>query len=401
MKEFILKNGIKILYEYRVSNISSFCIGFNAGALEEEGFNAGIAHVVEHMVFKGTKNRSEKEINNRCDELFGFHNAMTNYPYAIYYGTMHSINFKEGLEIYGDIVMNPSFKEEGFNEEIMVIKEELTDWKEDVNQHCEDMLLKNSFSKRRIKELIIGNEESINKINIEEVKRFYSLFYCPQNCVISVVSSLNEQLILKIVDSIMGSWDKRFIKRNDTYYENNVAGIFVNDIEGLQGGKIQYCFPIHTLSEEEVIELKLLNLLLGDGVSSILYDSIRTQKGLAYEINSEVKAERGIKLFKINLSTSKDKVKEAINIIDDCLVSFMNNQSYRENINLEKLINRCVLKNELSIEKSIELCKKLTTEQLMFNSSSPSSNQCKIEDIEKLYKVANKILKNPSIQILK
>ena len=104
-----LDNGLEFIYEYREGSLTSFCIGFNGGALEEEGYNLGTAHAVEHMLYKGTYKKSEEEINNLCDELFGFNNAMTNYPYTIYYGTLSSEDFGKGFELLSDIVMNPIF----------------------------------------------------------------------------------------------------------------------------------------------------------------------------------------------------------------------------------------------------------------------------------------------------
>jgi predicted Zn-dependent peptidase len=117
--------------------------------LEEEGFNLGTAHAVEHMVFKGTARRSERQINDEMDSYFGFNNAMTNYPYAIYYGTVSSEDFDKGFELFSDILMNPLFPFEGFDEEIRVILEELRDWKEDPTQRCEDILFSNCFSLRK------------------------------------------------------------------------------------------------------------------------------------------------------------------------------------------------------------------------------------------------------------
>ena len=161
-KIHILNNGIKLIYEFRTADITSFCIGFNAGALEEiDGFKLGIAHAVEHMVSKGTKTRNEKEINSLCDKIFGFENAMTNFPYVVYYGTSLSEDFKKGLELYSDIILNPVFPEVGFKEEMNIILEELKEWSDDIYQHCEDSLLYNAFSKKRIKNLIIGTEQRV------------------------------------------------------------------------------------------------------------------------------------------------------------------------------------------------------------------------------------------------
>ena len=75
MQKYVLENGIKLYYVKKEGRRSSFCIGFNAGALVEDNDKLGIAHAVEHMVFKGTKTRSENEINTMCDELFGFNKS--------------------------------------------------------------------------------------------------------------------------------------------------------------------------------------------------------------------------------------------------------------------------------------------------------------------------------------
>ena len=91
MKQGFLKNNLKVIYEHREGELSSICISFNAGAgAEKKDDKMGTAHAVEHMVYKGTKKRSEAEINEELSSVFGFQNAMTNYPYAIYYVTLLS-----------------------------------------------------------------------------------------------------------------------------------------------------------------------------------------------------------------------------------------------------------------------------------------------------------------------
>ena len=121
VEKVILKSGVKVLYEKVPGNITSFTIGLEAGANSEAYNNLGIAHAVEHMVFKGTHSKSEKEINDLCNEYLGFHNAMTNYPYVVYYGSSLKEDFKSAFKVYFDIVFNPAFREEGFKEEIAVI----------------------------------------------------------------------------------------------------------------------------------------------------------------------------------------------------------------------------------------------------------------------------------------
>ncbi len=403
MKQYKLKNGIDIQYIKREGNISSFCIGFNAGALVEKENEYGLAHVVEHMVFKGTKNRTEEEINKLCDETFGFHNAMTNYPYVIYYGTTLSCDFKKGFEIYSDIILNPVFKEEGFKEEIDVILEELKEWKDEPYQECEDELFYNSFQKRRIKELIIGTEKSIRTITLEDVKNFYKKHYAPKNCVISVISSLEFEEVLEKINEHFRVFNNRYDYIDENKYERNNRGIYYKNRKDLNGAKIQYCFPIDMLNEEEIKLLKIFNFKFGEGISSILYDEVRTKNGLAYDISSSIKNENGIKIFIIKLGTSVKNINKTIDIINNKIQEIKESKGIYNEKNIKKIIKSLNLKKELSLERSIELAKQLTTHKIMYNSTDNIFDEFSNIEINenKILSVVNKVLKNPSIQILK
>ena len=134
MQEYILKNGLKLVYKSTDSMLSSISIALDAGAIRDTEGKFGIAHVTEHMIYKGTSNRSEVEINKEFSEIFGFQNAMTNYPYVIYYGTLLSEDLAKGIELYADLLINTTLGNDGFKEEMDVIKEELKEWDEEVEQ---------------------------------------------------------------------------------------------------------------------------------------------------------------------------------------------------------------------------------------------------------------------------
>jgi len=401
--KYNFENGLTFIYEHRPGNLTSFCIGFNAGALVEDNNSLGLAHAVEHMIFKGTKNRNEFEINKLCDETFGFHNAMTNFPYAIYYGTTLSNDFEKGIDIYGDIILNPTFPEEGFKEEMNIILEELKEWKDDIYQHCEDELLFNAFEERRIKNLIIGTEESVSSITLNHIKDFYNEFYAPKNCVITVVSSLSYEEVVTVISKYFGNWKRDFSYENVTRYENNNALKYTEVKSDIQGAKIQYCFPIHSLSNTEIKALNLFNLSFGEGTSSILYDEIRTKNGFAYEIFSSVKNEYGIKLFNIVLGTSKENIDKAISLINSKIEEVQNNTGFFTREKINSLAKSYRLKRELRNERSIELTKMITTYEIMYGDYNLMKEELvDLENIteEDILKVINKVLVNPSIQII-
>ena len=407
MKDIKLNNGTKLIYKKIEGHITSFCIGFDGGAIRENGFPYGTAHVVEHMVFKETKNRKEQEINLLCDEIFGFQNAMTNYPYVIYYGTTLSEEFHRGIEVFLDIVLNATFPKKGFREEMDIIKQELKDWKDDKDQYCEDELFYNAFEKRRIKELIIGNENSLNSVTLEDVKSFYNKFYKLNNMTISVVSSLGFGEMEEVVERyLIKKEEKTNIEKihKEYLYELNNSGTFVKMKQGIEASKIQYAYPIHMLDDMEIKALNIFNFYFGEGTSGILYNTIRTENSLAYDISSFIKNEKGIKLFCIQLSVHKDNVNKAIRIINKALEEIKNNKSYFTDEKIKKAIKGIRLKQELRCERSIQLAKDLTINQIMWSSYKSLYEEVEnLENIksEEINKVINKVLNFPSIQIVK
>ncbi|MDT8716695.1 insulinase family protein [Clostridium sp. 19966] len=393
-----LDNGIKFIYMHRDTELSSFCIGYNAGALEEKDYELGTAHAVEHMLFKGTKKRDEQQINEEFDRLFAFNNAMTNYPYVIYYGTLRSRDFAAGFELYSDILLNADFKAKGFEEEMDVIRQELVDWEEDYNQVCEDELFYNSYKMRRIKEKIIGTKESIDKISLSSMEEYYNRYYCPGNCVVSVVSSLEFNECYNVVNKIFGSWGRPFKGIYPLQEEKNIPGIYSKG-KGIQGAKIKYIFDIHNLNPKELCALHIFNMIFGEGVSSMLYDEVRTKKGMAYEVGSRIKNERGIKLFSIDVSTSKENLNQCLKSIDECIEKAKN--MFFEDNRIADTKNRLLLKNLLTEERSVELCKKVTTYELMYGDFNVFKEEFNYnvtgEDIKN---VINTVLQKPSIQLI-
>lgn len=420
----VLKNGLKVIYKYVPGNITSFCIGVDAGAIKEQAFPLGTAHAVEHMVFKGTINKTELEINKLCDELFGFQNAMTNYPYVVYYGSLLNEDFEKGLGLFSDIVLRPTFPENGFKEEMDIIKQELNEWSEDLYQFCEDELLHNAFQHRRIKDLIIGTHESISKITLNTLKDFYNKYYLPSNMVVTVVTGLLEKEAISVVEKCFDVFEiegnvenlknikscgleDKYLNRsdigNDYLYENNNAGMFIKFREGVNGSKIQYAYPIHNLSLKELGCLKVFNNYFGEGTSSILYDTIRTQNGLAYEIESSIKEEKGIRLFKISMGTSEENIEKALRLIDSSIEKIKGDTEIFNDQLIKKLIKNIELKRALRSEKSVQLAKDLACSEIMYESNDIIYKMPEIlSEItsEEISRVINKVLNFPTIQII-
>lgn len=409
VEKITLSNGSKLLYERLPGGITSFTIALEAGANVEEENQRGLAHVVEHMVFKGTNSYSESEINNLCNELFGFHNAMTNYPYVVYYGSSLVEDFLKAFKLYYDIVFNPSLKEEGFKEEIAVIIEELKEWKDDVVQHCEDMLFWNSFSSRRLKELIIGNEEAIKNFTLKDVKKFHKQFYRPQNAVISVATSMDLKEVINLIESSINLNNPEENNNTDpgmkegALYEEPKEGIFIEENPSVNGCKVQYIFPIDSLTERECTLLYLFNEYFASGTSSVLYEEIRTKRGLVYDVQGKIKGEKGIKLYTITLSTAKENLETVRRVIKECINKVKEEKNIFNNSFIEKYLKNQKTKRMLSLEKSIVLSMHLAVYELMYGKGELLLNQFdKILDFkeEEMVNLIKKVFANETIGII-
>lgn len=448
MEKLKLSNGITLIYERVPGDITSFTIGFEAGANVEEKEYLGIAHATEHMVFKGTKTRNEKEINDLCNEYLGFHNAMTNFPYVVYYGSCLKEDFKPGFNVYFDIVFNPVFKEEGFKEEMSVILEELKEWRDDVVQHCEDMLFLNAFEERRIKNLIIGKEETIKALTLEDIKEFHRIHYTPENCVISVVTSLSKDEVIKIIENEISKiqwclkneiskastksknerlnashesknekskalWEIENIiqtssnenrKNSLPLYENLKVGIYEEENLTINGCKVQYIFPIHELSEQEIAVMHMFNEYFASGTSSILYDEIRTKRGLVYDIQGKVKSEKGIKLYTITLSTSKENLKTVHEIIMKKIDEVKASQGIFTKEFFKKFSKSQKRKRMLALEKSIVMSMHLAVYEIMHSGAELLLNEfSSFEEVDEtdVKSIITKVFQQEAVGVIK
>ena len=434
MEEYILENGLKLIYKQSDSKLTSICISVDAGAIREEE-KLGVAHATEHLVYKGTKNRSEKKINEDLSRIFGFQNAMTNYPYVIYYGTTLEEEFKEAIELFSDIIINPTFEEKGFFEEMDVIKEELKEWDEELDQYTEDKLFFNSFKNRRIKYPIIGRMKDLESIKLEDILKFYNKNYKPEKTNITIVTSLEFEDIKKIVAFYFENWKlenrNKSIENKGLVKELNIEGKleaclekqykksseealqkqlgesldnkkFVDYKEGINTVSVQMIFDLKDLSSEEINSFSIFNEYFGEGVNSVLYNKLRTENSLIYDVITTISRENGIKLYKINYNTSCENLDKSLEIV----LNALNNIDDFRKLNKEditNLIKRIKMKRLLKEEKSIYLAKELSTYETMFGSYKEYLEEENLENysIDFILNIAKKVFRNKSIEIVR
>ncbi|MDD6794772.1 MAG: pitrilysin family protein [Clostridiaceae bacterium] len=395
MERCILDNGIKLIYSKRNSELTSITIGLDAGAVQD-GKHLGIAHATEHMVYKGTAKRTEADINKDFSKLFGFSNAMTNYPYVIYYGSLLFEDFEKGIELFSDVLMNAAFPKEGFKEEMDVIIQELNEWDEELDQYCEDKLFFNGFNTSRLKYPIIGRVDSLNNLTLENIREFYKKYYSPKNTSIAVVSSLEFAEVKAIVSKYFGKWEGNDVTSSQVDKGEMIPKVFRDKREGNSNCRVQIVYPIKDLNKKEMQAFKIFNEYFGEGINSKLFDELRTKNGLVYDVLTKIAYEKHIGLYKIMFSTSKEKVDKALELINAAIynIEMFSDEKideYLKSIRLKKLFRE---------EQSIILSKELATFSVMFDDVNLYTDTIEKMDSKFIYDTAKKVLKNPSIEII-
>ena len=402
MEEYIFDNGLKFIYKKSNSELSSICISLDAGAARD-GEMLGVAHVTEHMVYKGTETRSEKEINTELSSIFGFQNAMTNYPYVVFYGTLLSDDLKKGLDLFSDILLAPVFTEEGFKEEMEVIKQELKEWDEDLEQYTEDKLYYNCMENRRIKYPIIGTEESLNSMTIDDAIDFFNNYYCANNATITIISDLEFEEVRDMVEEYFIDWRSEKLPEMEKAITIPKRGVFIDNKEEINSAKVQIIFPIDELNQWEIKALRIFNQYFGEGVNSVLFDTLRTKNALVYDVLTRVANEEHIKVYKITYSTAHENVEKSIEIVKELIKNINGYRSILQKNDIEDLIKSFRLKRLFANEQSVRLAMGISTYDTMFGDGmlyiDETENLDKIP-VDYIIDTANKVLKNMTVQVI-
>lgn len=397
--EHVLKNNVKLIYTKNNSKLTSICIGLEAGAMSEKN-KLGVAHATEHILYKGTKSKTEKQINKELQSVFGFNNAMTNYPYAIYYGTLLQEDFERGVSLLSDILINPKLCIDGFKEEMDVIKQELSEWDQDLEQFAEDKLFYNAFGDR-LKYPIIGTKESLESITIDDIKDFYNENYYPQNTAISVVSGLEPDYVINIIDKYFSSWSGKKQKKLEDKNKVFSEGYYIDKKADINTSKIIMAFSINEMTSEELYSFRLFNEFFGEGVDSVLFDILRTKTGLVYDVRTEIAIEKNIELYKIIFAASAEKADIAIKYVKDEIDQIERYLEVLNNNKIELLKKSLRIKHYIRKEKTISIAKDITTFNVMFGNTQYyddiEKNNYKING-ELILKTAKKVLKSSVIE---
>ena len=382
-KKHVLENGLTIIGE-EIPYVKSISLGvwINVGSRIENEEISGVSHFIEHMLFKGTENRTSKQIASEIDNLGGQINAFTSKECTCYYVKLLDSHIDIGIDILSDMILNSKFNEEDINKERSVIIEELKMYEDSPEDLAYDLLTENIYAGDSLGMNIIGTEESLNKLGKNEILNYFEKYYVPNNAVIAISGNFEFSEIVKKIEEKFKNWENKDINIELKKAEFKSCFLTKNkDIEQVNLAMSLEAVPLE--NEEEVYALAVINTVFGGSISSRLFQKIREEKGLVYSIYSSQSLYRKCGELGIFASMSNEHLEEVYNsIIEE--ISFM-----KENYLTDKEISE----SKEQLKGSYILGLESTSSRMMSIGRSMTLNN-KLESSDDILKAIDNVDKN-------
>ncbi|CEQ12202.1 M16 family peptidase [[Clostridium] sordellii] len=362
-----LDNGLTIVGE-EIPYLKSITLGVwvNAGSRIESEKLSGISHFIEHMLFKGTKNRTSKEIASTIDNLGGQINAFTSKECTCYYVKLLDEHIDIGLDILSDMFLNPLFEKEDIEKERQVILEELKMYEDSPEDLVYDLLMEGVYKTDALGGNIIGTKESLDNMNREIISDYFKKYYVASNSVISISGNFKFEEIVKLIEEKFKNLNKGDVNIEITTPEFHPCFIAKNkDTEQVNLAISLKAIPLE--DREDAYALSIINNIFGGSISSRLFQNIRENKGLVYSIYSAPSLYRKSGELGIYASMSNENLKKVYNLVLEEIDNIRENHLTEEEIreSKEQLKGSYILGLEstssrmMSIGKSMLLTKKV------------------------------------------
>ncbi|MDK2585042.1 pitrilysin family protein [Romboutsia sedimentorum] len=314
-KTHVLDNGLTIIGE-EIQHVKSISLGvwINAGSSIENKKVSGVSHFIEHMLFKGTKNRTSKDIANQIDNLGGQINAFTSKECTCYYVKLLDSHIDIGLDILSDMILNPLFDKNDIDKERLVILEELKMYEDSPEDLAYDLLTENVYAGDGLGMNIIGTTKSLYDINQEEILNYFKDYYLPNNSVISISGNFNFEEMVNKIEEKFKLWEKKEVEIEIKKAE--FKNCFVTKNKDTE--QVNLAMSLETISSEnieEVYALAIVNTVFGGSISSRLFQRIREEESLVYSIYSSQSLYKKCGELGIFASMSNENLEDVYNLI--------------------------------------------------------------------------------------
>lgn len=309
-----LNNGIRIVME-EMPTYRSVSIGVwvRVGSMYENRANNGMAHVIEHMLFKGTSRRTAADIANEMTAIGGNMDAFTCKDCTCYYAKTLDIYAEQALDILGDMLCNSLFDEKELKKELGVILEEIDMYEDSPEDLVHEHLQMAVWENHPLGYLISGEKAIVSGFTREKIQKFFNQFYVGENIVISVAGHFDEEEMVNWISRYFDSIPQG--QRSDSGIAPAFRPVIWKKEKDIEQNHISLAFDCCTLLSDERYVLTVANNLLGGNMNSRLFMKIRDELGLTYAIYSYGSSYEQAGLFQIYAAMQPSQTEQVMEAV--------------------------------------------------------------------------------------
>ena len=286
------------------------------GSRSEAEGKGGLAHLLEHMVFKGARGRDARAIAEAIEDVGGSLNAWTARDQTVFHARTLPADVGLGLELIADLVRAPRLDPDELEREKLVILSELGECRDAPDDLIHDHLFEAALGTQPLARPVLGREESITALTRDDCLNWLAEEYRPSRLVISAAGAVDPDAVLILAERLFGDLDP--VDPPAIATAQFVGGIR-SDRKAAEQTHLAFALPGLPSSHDSAPALSLFSQAVGGGMSSRLFQELREERGLAYSIYSWTQAFADTGLFAVNLSTDKARAAEAMALARACV----------------------------------------------------------------------------------
>ena len=313
-RKTVLENGLTIITEY-IPTVRSVSIGvwIKAGTRLENKKNNGVAHFLEHMMFKGTKRRTPKQIARSLESVGGQLNAFTSKESTCYYAEILDEHLRKAVNLLSDILCNSILPDKELEKERSVILDEIQSLEDTPDDLIQDIFVEKIFNKHPLGYSILGTENSLNKLNRDSLIEFYNKNYLSKRIIIAAAGNVDHDKLVKLSEKNFHFFNG--ISNNHVIPPKLLGTGEFKERKSVSQAHICMGTPSFPYQHPNRYSMLVINTLLGGGMSSRLFQNIRERYGVAYSIYSFLDFYSDSGVFGVYLGTDKKNLGKALKLL--------------------------------------------------------------------------------------
>ena len=318
----VLDNGLRVMIE-EIASVRSVTIGVWVGAgsrYESQRMN-GISHLIEHMLFKGTKNYTARQLAERFDSIGGQFNAFTSKEYTCYYAKVLDEHFPVALHLLAEMFFHSLLDEQELAKEKQVILEEIRMYEDTPDELVHELLAKAAFDRHPLGASVSGTKEALEAMGRGDLLAFMRQAYTPDNTVIAIAGRIQPD-VLSLVEEAFS----QFSTSHHTLSTQKAPFRRQTIFHPKETEQVHLClgYPGLAFDDERLYSMSVLNNVFGGSMSSRLFQQIREDHGLAYSVFSYHTAHLQEGLFAVYAGTAPEHGETVLAMIQDIVEDIRN-----------------------------------------------------------------------------